>query len=130
MKLYHGTFKKDFSPSEAIGSRYGFPVLFFTDNFNLAEKFAQYHKKKNGAGFIYEVTINAISNTHDYKSELAYNGMYKSMIHKNFHLGKKSLFIKNVIDRPSADFPCYDVSNIAVIYDFNEIKKIELLSKL
>lgn len=127
MKVYHGTYLKNFKPNNAKTGRYNIPVLFFSDNIKLSENFAIFNQKKQGKGYLYAVTIPDYINGILF-NEITCNASFRRYIEDFLYSDKKSISFLKCLDRPSNDF-ILEVADIFAIKDFSIIKNIELIKE-
>ncbi len=117
MIVYHGSHIDKFIPEQTLKSRYGIPVLFFTDNRRLADMY----KTEKGKVYQAEVIPDIIV---DFKRELSYSTRFRNLIHKLYQENHGVVLIKNVYDRPNSNFQL-EKAYIMVVFDFFKILNLK-----
>ena len=115
-QAYHGSKDVDFEPNEFIKSRYGFPVLFFTDNKILSS----YYATPKGKIFKTELRTNKKI---DFGGEFSYSLKFRNLVHLLHHQQYDVVEITNVYDRPNDNFPL-EKSTIYVVFNFSKIQNL------
>jgi len=117
MIVYHGTQTEKLVPEKTTSSRYGMPVLFFTDNPQLAAMY----QSPNGSLFKADITPDKII---DFKGELTHSRHFRNLIYKLHQKDYGVVMIDNVYDRPDASHPL-EKSIIMVVFDFKKIHNLQ-----
>lgn len=114
MPVYHGHPEKDFVLTNQA-SRYGFPVLFFTNNIILAKNYSK--------GGIIMAEIDYFQ-SFDYRGGISHSAHFRNLIHDLYKKGTPSVVIKNVYDSPNHEYSL-EKSDLYVVFDFSRIKNIQ-----
>jgi len=130
--FYFGTHTTDFKIENHINSRYGFKALFFTNNIELAELFANYHAKKNNQkkGYVYKADFIRIDHNVDFNGHISHSSTFRNLIYNLQSKFFKVVQIKNVYDYPSDELKKFINSDIVIVFDFNFINKIEYVKEI
>lgn len=116
MIFYHGA-QHALKIDKGKKSRYGFPVMFFTDNRKLSEAFSK-------EGYLYKADIKVCREI-DYKGNVSHSRDFRNKIYAYYKSNCKSVLIKNTYDRPDASCPLVFCS-IVVVFDLDLINNLEL----
>ncbi len=117
MIVYHGAQTDQLVPDKATSSRYGMPVLFFTDNPQLAAMY----QSPNGNTFKAEIHPDKII---DFGSELSHSRRFRNLIHKLYKENHAVVMLDNVYDRPDASHSL-EKAIIIVVFDFKKIHNLK-----
>lgn len=113
---YHGSNSDALKISKGVkSSRYGFPVLFFATNIQLAKLYGKH---------IYKGTIQT-DRVINWKSKSSYCPEFKHLI-SNYRLNHGAVLLQNVIDRPGKNHP-YKATDLVVVFNFDRIVEFKLL---
>mgnify|MGYP006404686287 CR=1 FL=1 len=120
MRVYRGDSSDNWQIDPYASSRYGFPVLFFASNIELARLYSDFLGKSNGS--IYELELTRVDKVIDFGGSDSYSGKFRNTIYDLFEKGIKSAVFENVYDRPSSRYSFQEISDVYVVFDFTLLK--------
>lgn len=131
MRVFHGTYIKDWKPEAHMSSRYGFSAIFCTTDPQLARLYAEYYAKfvpsRGNKGYLYSFEIPNIGTEFDFKRQITYASNFRNLMYKINESCSTIAKIKNCYDWPCEALQELVMNDIYMVLDFKLIRKIELV---